>query len=88
MPHESEIVAAMDADDAGKRLAEWMERIFRACGRADLRFHRDQPATGKDWNDMLRSRRHGPALRNEFRRGYNRMTPTPPRTQGGDGISR
>jgi hypothetical protein len=63
MPHGSEIVAAMDADDAGKRLADWMEEIFRASGRADLRFRRDQPATGKDWNDMLRARRHGPAPR-------------------------
>jgi hypothetical protein len=63
MPQGSEIVAAMDADDAGKRLADWMEEIFRACGRADLTLRRDQPATGKDWNDMLRARRHGPALR-------------------------
>jgi hypothetical protein len=47
----------MDADDGGKRLADSMEKIARACGQADLRFHRDQPATGKDWNDMLRSRR-------------------------------
>jgi Protein of unknown function (DUF3991)/Toprim-like len=63
MPHGSEIVAAMDADDAGERLADWMEEILRGCGRADLTFRRDRPATGKDWNDMLRSRRRGPAPR-------------------------
>jgi hypothetical protein len=63
MPHGSEIVAAMDADDAGRQLAEWMGEIFRACGRADLTFRRDEPATGKDWNDILRARRRGPAPR-------------------------
>jgi hypothetical protein len=63
MPDGSEIVAAMDADDAGKQLADWMQAIFRACQRSDLIFRRDQPATGKDWNDMLRSRRRAHALR-------------------------
>jgi Toprim domain-containing protein/uncharacterized protein DUF3991 len=57
MPAGSEIIAAMDADEAGRKLAEGIERVFQECGRADLSFRRVEPTDGKDWNDMLRAAR-------------------------------
>jgi hypothetical protein len=55
LPEGSEIVAAMDADDAGRQLADQMERIVHDCGRPDLTFRREEPVGVKDWNDMLRA---------------------------------
>ena len=57
MREGSEIIAAMDADEAGRRLAEGIEGIFQESGRADLSFRRVEPTDGKDWNDMLRATR-------------------------------
>jgi hypothetical protein len=62
MPGGSEIVAATDADVAGEALANELKQVFDACGRVDLTFRREEPAIGKDWNDMLRSGRHKPPL--------------------------
>jgi hypothetical protein len=56
MPANSEIVAATDADESGRALAELIRTIVRECGRDDLTFRRDEPEE-KDWNDVLRKRR-------------------------------
>ena len=53
MPGGSVIVAATDADEAGRQLAAGMKEIFDECGRADLTFRRDEPVAGKDWNQVL-----------------------------------
>jgi hypothetical protein len=60
LPPSGEIVAAMDADDAGRQLADAIEKSFSATGRADLTFRRQEPKGFKDWNDLLRARR-GPS---------------------------
>jgi hypothetical protein len=52
MPGGSEIIAATDADEAGRRLAELLKDIFDGSGRADLTFRREEPGA-KDWNDVL-----------------------------------
>jgi hypothetical protein len=57
MPEVSEIVAAMDADEAGSDLADLLESVFHRCGRDDLRFRREEPLGAKDWNDLLRARK-------------------------------
>jgi len=53
MPPGSEVVAAMDADDAGRAFAGVLEKIVgEVSGYA---FRLDLPATeGQDWNDVLR----------------------------------
>ena len=56
MPTGSEIVAAMDADDAGHKLSEVVRRAVELSGRADLRFRSHEPSGSKDWNDFLRAR--------------------------------
>jgi hypothetical protein len=56
MPANSEIVAATDADDSGRKLAELIRTIVNECGRDDLTFRRDEPEE-KDWNDVLKKRR-------------------------------
>jgi Toprim-like/Protein of unknown function (DUF3991) len=61
LPPGGEIVAAMDADDAGRQLAEAIEKSFSATGRADLTFRRQEPKDFIDWNDLLRATR-GPSL--------------------------
>jgi hypothetical protein len=62
MPGGAEIVAATDADAAGRELAEGMKETFNACGRADLTFRRHEPAGGKDWNEALLARRRKQSL--------------------------
>jgi len=57
MPGNSEIVAATDADDSGRGLAELIRTIVEECGRPDLTFRRDTPEGAKDFNDLLKSRR-------------------------------
>ncbi len=56
MPSHSEIVAAMDADDDGRKLAGIVRHAFEGSGRRDLRFHEDEPVGFKDWNDLLRGK--------------------------------
>lgn len=48
LPRGAEVVAATDADEAGKRFADAIEAL---CGGYSFREHR--PAAG-DWNDVLR----------------------------------
>lgn len=50
----SEIVAAMDADADGRKLAEIVRQAVTLSGRSDLRFSVEEPSGGKDWNDVLR----------------------------------
>lgn len=56
MPHGSEIVAAMDADADGRKLAEVVRDAVKLTGRADLRFVMQEPEGAKDWNDQLRAK--------------------------------
>jgi len=60
MPEGSEIVAATDADDAGRQLAEVIRKAFDETARPDLTFRRQEPVEYKDWNDQLRARPRGP----------------------------
>lgn len=60
MPPGSQIIAAVDHDDGGQMIAEYLEPIIEHVrtlgGRADLTFTIDHPPTaGDDWNDVLRA---------------------------------
>jgi hypothetical protein len=57
MPAGSEIVAAMDADKAGRELAEVVRKTVELSGRADLKLQIDEPQGFRDFNDALRARR-------------------------------
>jgi hypothetical protein len=61
MPNESEIVAAMDADAEGAKLAALTRGAFELTGRDDLKFLIVEPFGGKDWNQLLQQRQHAPA---------------------------
>ena len=52
----SEVISAMDADAAGRDLAEIVRRAVESTGRHDLRFVLQEPHGFKDWNDQLRAR--------------------------------
>jgi hypothetical protein len=67
MPAGSEIIAAMDSDQAGRALADLVCRSVEACCRADVKFKREEPNGFKDWNDQLKSDGH--AKRHLFRPG-------------------
>ena len=56
MPADSEIVAAMDADADGRKLAEVVREAVKLTGRADLRFSVQEPEGAKDFNDQLRAK--------------------------------
>ena len=58
MPQDAEIVAAMDADEAGRRYSEAVRQAVERTGRSDLRFVAREPESFKDWNDMLRAKPH------------------------------
>jgi hypothetical protein len=54
MPTGSEIIAATDNDDAGRKLAAMIGQAVQSAGRSDLTFHIHQPQVeGSDWNDAL-----------------------------------
>jgi phage/plasmid primase-like uncharacterized protein len=53
LPQSSEVVAAMDADDAGRHLAQVIRTALDAAARADLSFRQEEPQGFKDWNDQL-----------------------------------
>jgi hypothetical protein len=50
----SEITAAMDADAAGRELAQVVKRAVEMSGRADLKFRIHEPSGHKDFSDQLR----------------------------------
>jgi hypothetical protein len=56
MPYSAEVAAAMDADAAGRELAELVRHAV-LTGRADLRYVFHEPEPGTDWNDVLRAKR-------------------------------
>jgi hypothetical protein len=56
MPKGAAVVAAMDADAAGRKLAEVVREAVGLTGRDDLRFVSQEPVGVKDWNDRLRGR--------------------------------
>jgi Toprim-like/Protein of unknown function (DUF3991) len=56
MPSGSEIVAAMDADEDGVKLAGVVRQAVELSGRGDLRFVLQEPFGVKDWNDELRAK--------------------------------
>jgi len=58
MPVDSEIVAAMDNDADGVKLADVVRKAVGLTGRLDLRFTLQEPFGFKDWNDQLRARPH------------------------------
>ena len=56
MPRDAVIMAAMDADEAGRGLAEMVQEAVGLTKREDLRFVHHEPVGFKDWNDQLRNR--------------------------------
>jgi len=56
MPHGADVVAAMDADANGRKLAEIVRQAVALTGRADLHFLMQEPEGAKDWNDLLRAK--------------------------------
>ena len=54
MPAGSAVVAATDADEAGRILAQRVQELVARRG-GDVAFieHRPEPAVGKDWNVVL-----------------------------------
>jgi hypothetical protein len=74
LPSASTVVAAVDADDAGHKLARQLEAIARDV--AGLGFRRDVPVDGKDWNDVLqrveRDRLRGRSLGRPQRGSFDR----------------
>ena len=56
MPIGSEILAAMDADTEGRKLAEVVRQAVELSGRTDPRFRVHEPSGFKDWNDQLREK--------------------------------
>jgi hypothetical protein len=57
MPVVSEIVAAMDNDDAGRQLVAVVSKAFDEVRRAKQVFREHLPAGVKDWNEVLQARR-------------------------------
>jgi hypothetical protein len=55
MPTGAGIVAAMDADEPGRKLADVVSKAVSLSGRGDLRFTVEEPTGVKDWNDQLRA---------------------------------
>jgi Toprim-like/Protein of unknown function (DUF3991) len=56
MPRDAKIVAAMDTDENGGKLADVVCEAVRATGREDLTYLFRQPRGFKDWNDQLRGK--------------------------------
>jgi hypothetical protein len=47
----------MDADLAGRELAQVIAQAVKLSGRDDVRFRIQEPEGEKDWNDVLRAKR-------------------------------
>ena len=60
MPAGCEVVAAMDADEQGGKLAALVRGAVDLTGRDDLRFVLQEPFGFKDWNDQLRGKQPHP----------------------------
>lgn len=55
MPEGSTILAAMDSDSNGAKLAELLHQAVQRTNRPDLTFTLHTPENAKDWNDALRT---------------------------------
>ena len=51
LPAQSRVIAAVDSDDAGVKLARRIEALGQE--RAQVTFQRHSPSPAKDWNDVL-----------------------------------
>ncbi|HEY4014289.1 MAG TPA: toprim domain-containing protein [Polyangiaceae bacterium] len=58
LPAGVTVVAAVDADEAGRKLASRLAEIVRA--HAQLAFERHEPVGGKDWNELVQKERNAP----------------------------
>ena len=56
MPPGSLVIAGMNADEDGRKLAAVVRQAFEFSGRPDLRFYDHEPVGFKDWNDQLRGK--------------------------------
>jgi Toprim-like/Protein of unknown function (DUF3991) len=56
LPDGSEVTAAMDADEDGRKLAGVVREAFESARRDDLRFRVREPVGFKDFNDQLRGK--------------------------------
>ncbi len=54
LPLGGDVIAAMDADDDGRKLTGIIKEAFKAAKRDDLRYRVHEPAGFKDFNDQLR----------------------------------
>lgn len=56
LPAGSSVIAAMDADEGGRKLAAMVEKAVADAMRPDILFRSHFPVVeGADWNDMLRA---------------------------------
>jgi len=53
MPASATVLAAMDADQAGRDMANIIREAVQSTGRSDLRFEVREPQGYKDWNELL-----------------------------------
>jgi len=72
LPPASRVMAAVDSDVAGVKLASRIEDLVR--GHPAISFERHSPAPAKDWNEVLQQHerdyiRSLPALRRSPERG-------------------
>lgn len=56
LPSGSVVIAAMDADDAGRELAEVIRKTLDDAAEPGPAFQQREPVGFKDWNDQLRAR--------------------------------
>lgn len=65
LPAGGEVIAAMDSDEEGGKLAAMIEVAVTESGRDDLDYRRHSPALpAKDWNDVLKAKPYSfPAVR-------------------------
>jgi len=55
LPAGAQVIAGMDADDAGRKLSAMIARVVEETARQDLVFREHLPdVPGADWNDILR----------------------------------
>jgi hypothetical protein len=60
MPPNAKIIAAMDADVEGRKLADVVRKAVELTGRDDLSFVSQEPVGYKDWNDEIQKRPTSP----------------------------
>ena len=74
LPANSEVIAAMNNDDAGMHLADVVGQAVAACLRSDLSFGIHVPDNpGQDWNEVLFESSSFPTVpRQDFASGFER----------------